>query len=132
MVLGPMELVVRCYPAAQLNDGVQATLDRLGAVGDMRIVDILVVRTDAAGGACAVELNELPGLRIDPDTLVRLRAGLITETDIDDVADLVDHGTDAVVVLMEYVRAPDPAGQRVEGHSPGMTRPVLRMATVDE
>ena len=111
-VPGPRELIVRCFPAAQLNDGVRATLDRLGAVGDMRVVDILVVRTDAAGGACAVELDELPGLRMDPDTLARLRAGLITEAEIDDIADLVDTSTDAVVVLMEPRHARDPAGGR--------------------
>jgi Family of unknown function (DUF6325) len=113
MVLGPMELIVLCFPAAQLNDGVQATLDRLDSVADMRAVDILVVRTDDAGGACAVELSELPGLRVDPAAVARLATGLITETDIDDIADLVDHGTDAVAVLVEHVWVQDLADDMV-------------------
>jgi hypothetical protein len=113
MVLGPLELIVVCFPATQLNEGVRATLDRLALVGDMRVVDVLVVRTDAAGGACAVELSELPGLRVDPVVLARLATGLITETDIDDIADLVDNSTDAVVVLVEHIWVQNLARQMV-------------------
>jgi hypothetical protein len=111
MVLGPLELLVLSFPAARLNDGVSATLDRLDSVVYMRVVDILVVRTDAAGGACAVELNELPGLQVDPVVMARLATGLITETDIDEIADLVDNSTDAVAVLVEHVWVNDLADQ---------------------
>jgi hypothetical protein len=108
-----MELIVLCFPATQLNDGVRATLDRLDSMGDMRVVDVLVVRTDTAGGACAVELNELSGLRVDPAAMARLATGLITETDIDDIADLVDEGTDAIAVLVEHVWVQNLARQMV-------------------
>ena len=103
MALGPLELIVLSFPAARLNDGVLATLDRLDGAPGVRVVDVLVVRTDAAGGACAVELSELPGLGGDPVALSRLVTGLITETDIDEVGELVDDRTDALAVLVEHL-----------------------------
>jgi hypothetical protein len=101
MALGPLELIVLSFPADQLNDGALATLERLSRGGEMRVVDVLVVRTDSAGGACPVELCELPGLTGDlgwagPAT------GLITESDIDELAWLVDDRTDALAVLLEH------------------------------
>jgi hypothetical protein len=106
MALGPLELIVLTFPAPRLNDGVLATLDRLAHAPGVRVVDVLVVRTDAVGGACPVELNELPGLSGlsgDPAVFARLATGLITETDIDEVGALVDHETDALAVLVEHL-----------------------------
>jgi hypothetical protein len=110
MKLGPLELVVMSFPAHRLNEGVRATLDQLIAAGEMRIVDVLVIRTDAAGGACAVELGELPGLRGDLAVLASLATGLITESDIDEVAPRVDTANDALVVLLEHRWVQDLAG----------------------
>ncbi|GIF21900.1 hypothetical protein BJ973_002227 [Actinoplanes tereljensis] len=103
MALGPLELVVLCFPASRLNDGVLATLERLDSAPGVRVVDVLVVRTDAVGGACGVELSELPGLAVDPVAIVRLATGLITETDVDEVGALVDQQTDALAVLVEHL-----------------------------
>ncbi|MEU8240269.1 DUF6325 family protein [Actinoplanes missouriensis] len=110
MAFGPLELMVLSFPADQLTDGVRATLNRLTTAGEMRIVDVLVVRTDAAGGACAVELSELPGLHGDRVRLGRLATGLITESDIDEVAAMVDDQTDALAVLLEHRWVRDLAG----------------------
>lgn len=114
MALGPLELIVLSFPAARLNDGVLATLERLRGAPGMRVVDVLVVRTDAVGGACPVELNELPGLRADARTLSRLATGLITETDIDEVGELVDEETDALAVLVEHLWVSDLASDVAE------------------
>ncbi|WP_213011623.1 DUF6325 family protein [Paractinoplanes toevensis] len=107
MALGPLELIVLSFPAPRLNDGVIATLDRLGSAPGVRVVDVLVVRTDAVGGACGVELNELPGLGGDPVALASLATGLITDTDIDEVGALVDHETDALAVLVQHLWVSD-------------------------
>jgi len=101
MALGPLELIVLVFPATRLNDGISAALDRLTHTSGMRVVDALVVRTDTAGGACIVELNDLPGLTGDRLAFVRLASGLIADTDIDELATLVDEHTDAVAVLIE-------------------------------
>ena len=111
MALGPLELIVLSFPAAKLNDGVLATLDRLHGAPGVRVVDVLVVRTDAVGGACPVELNELPGLAGDLLDLARLATGLITETDIDEVGELVDEETDALAVLVEHLWVNDLASE---------------------
>jgi hypothetical protein len=111
MALGPMELIVLSFPAPRLNDGVLATLDRLGHAPGVRVADAIVVRTDAMGGACPVELNELPGLAGDPAAYARLATGLITETDIDEVGNLVDHDTDALAVLVEHLWVNDLASR---------------------
>ncbi|WP_433291806.1 DUF6325 family protein [Actinoplanes sp. CA-030573] len=110
MALGPLELIVLTFPAARLNDGVLATLDRLHGAPALRVVDVLVVRTDAAGGACPVELSELPGLGPDA-ALSRLATGLITETNIDEVGELVDDETDALAVLVEHLWVNDLASE---------------------
>ena len=111
MALGPLELIVLSFPAARLNDGVLTTLDQLRGAPGVRVVDVLVVRTDAAGGACGVELSELPGLGGDPLDIARLATGLITETDIDEVGELVDEETDALAVLVEHLWVNDLAGE---------------------
>ncbi|MEU4691479.1 DUF6325 family protein [Actinoplanes sp. NPDC023714] len=110
MAFGPLELMVLSFPADQLSDGVRATLNRLAAAGEMRVVDALVVRTDAAGGAYSVELSQLGGLRDDRRRLARLATGLITESDIDEVAAMVDDETDALAVLLEHRWVRDLAG----------------------
>ena len=106
MALGPLELIVLSFPADRLNDGALATLERLSQGGEMRVVDVLVVRTDSAGGACPVELCELPGL---PDW-TGPATGLITESDVDELAWLVDDDTDALAVLLEHCWVNDLAG----------------------
>ncbi|MET0419537.1 MAG: DUF6325 family protein [Actinoplanes sp.] len=111
MALGPLELLVVCFPSTRLADGVVATLERLAKAGDLRIADVLVVRTDAAGGACPVELTEIPGLPGDPVALTRLATGLITETDVDEIAELVDNDIDALAVLVEHLWVNDLAGE---------------------
>ena len=111
MALGPLELIVLSFPAAKLNDGVLATLDQLLVVPGVRVLDVLVVRTDAVGGACAVELNELPGLGCDPQIQARLATGLITETDVDEVGELVDEENDALAVLVEHLWMNDLASE---------------------
>jgi uncharacterized protein DUF6325 len=111
MALGPLELIVLSFPAARLNDGVLATLDRLDGAPGVRVVDVLVVRTDAAGGACGVELSELPGLEHDAVALAGLATGLITETDVDEVGELVDDDTDALAVLVQHLWVNDLASE---------------------
>ncbi|MFC3742650.1 DUF6325 family protein [Paractinoplanes deccanensis] len=111
MALGPLELMVLSFPAEDLNDGVRATLDRLARAGQMRIVDALVVRSDPAGGTCAVELSDLPGIRGDPTALAALSTGLIPEADLHDVALLTDDATDVLAVLLEHRWIGDLAGR---------------------
>ncbi|MEU4159052.1 DUF6325 family protein [Actinoplanes sp. NPDC026670] len=109
MALGPLELMVLSFPADRLGEGVRKTLALLAVAGEMRVVDALVIRTDSAGGACAVELSELPCLRDDRE-MTRLASGLITESDIDEVAGMVDGQTDALAVLLEHRWVQDLAG----------------------
>jgi hypothetical protein len=101
MALGPLELLVLSFPTDRLGDGVRTALHWLVAADGMQVVDALVIRTDGAGGACGVELCELPCLR-DDRTMARLASGLITETDIDETARMVDQDTDALAVLLEH------------------------------
>ncbi|GIE91225.1 DUF6325 family protein [Actinoplanes regularis] len=115
MALGPLELMIMSFPAERLNDGVLTTLDRLTRAGEMRIVDVLVVRADSAGATRTVELCDLPGL---PGSLAwaRLATGLITATDIDEVARLVDRDTNALAVLLEHRWVNELAGRVAASH----------------
>jgi hypothetical protein len=98
MAMGPLELVVLSVPRDRLDDGAYATLRKLTAGGEMRVVDVLVVRAGADGRPQAVELSERPGLR----GLAGLTSGLITAVDVAEVGLLVDDGTDALAVLLEH------------------------------
>ncbi|WP_328467652.1 DUF6325 family protein [Actinoplanes sp. NBC_00393] len=102
MAFGPLELMVLSFPADRFDTGVRTTLDRLTAAWEMRVVDVLVVRTDAAGTASAVELSELPGLRDDRVWLARLASGLITESDVTEVGAQIGDRRDALAVLLEH------------------------------
>jgi Family of unknown function (DUF6325) len=98
MSFGPLELVVLTFPADRFTDGVRAALRHLPADGQMRVVDVVVVRAGRAGRWQAVELSEVPGLC----GLAPAPGGLITQVDVDDIADLVEDGTEALAVLLEH------------------------------
>ncbi|MEU8609229.1 DUF6325 family protein [Actinoplanes sp. NPDC048791] len=98
MAMGPLELVVLSFPAERFSDGARAALRHLPTEGEMTVVDVVVVRTDVAGRARAVELSEVPGLR----SLTGLTGGLITQVDVAEVAELVRDGTQALAVLLEH------------------------------
>jgi hypothetical protein len=110
MAFGPLELRVLSFPAERLSDGVRVTLDHLSAAAEMRVVDVLAVRTDPAGCACTVELSALPELGGDRARLARLASGLITESDIAEVAAVVGDKRDALAVLLEHRWVRDLAG----------------------
>ncbi|MEU4222102.1 DUF6325 family protein [Actinoplanes sp. NPDC026623] len=110
MALGPVELIILTFPAADLKDGVRAALDQLTELDHLRVVDVLVIRTDAAGRACSMEIDDVPGLAEGRAGFSGLPSGLITETDVDDVAALVDFGTDALAVLVQLLWVNDLAG----------------------
>jgi hypothetical protein len=98
MAMGPLELVVLSFPAQRFSDGAWAALRHLPTEGEMRVVDVVVVRTDGAGQARAVELTEVPGLR----GLALPSGGLITQVDVAEVAELIEDGTEALAVLLEH------------------------------
>ena len=98
MAFGPLELVVLTFPTERFTDGARAALRHLPTEGEMRVVDVVVVRAGGAGQWHAVELSEVPGLR----GLAPPASGLITEVDVADIADLVEDGTEALAVLLEH------------------------------
>jgi uncharacterized protein DUF6325 len=98
MAMGPMELVVLSFPAERLYEGALAALHQLSTAGEMKIVDVLVVRVDSAGRPRAVELSEMPSLC----GLARLTSGLITDVDVAEMSPLVDDSTVALAVLLEH------------------------------
>ena len=101
MALGPVELIVLTFPPEDLGEGVRATLGQLTEISHVRVVDALVVRSDAAGRACSMEIADVPGLADGRAGFGGLTSGLITGTDVDDVAALVGRGTDALAVLVQ-------------------------------
>jgi hypothetical protein len=98
MAMGPLELVVLSFPAERFNDGAREALRHLPIEGEMRVVDVLVVRIDVTGQARAVELSEVPSLC----SLTGLTGGLITQVDVAEVAELVRDGAEALAVLLEH------------------------------
>jgi uncharacterized membrane protein len=104
--LGPVDVVVLAFPD-DVGD-VMAVLDLVGASGDIRLIDALVVVKDHTGQVSGTELGERENLQ---GLAARLPAGgplgLLGTDDIREVGLLLDPGTWALALLVEHVWARD-------------------------
>jgi hypothetical protein len=104
--LGPVEWVAIAFPGDDVGSGVAAALARLADSGLVHIVDLLIVRKDAAGNVTARELDDLDGPAfaafdaLDGDVLA-----LLGEDDIPVVGAELAPDTTALVVLWENLWA---------------------------
>lgn len=116
-VYGPIDFVVLEFPAgASLPDTVKALLDLVDR-GTVRLYDFMVVRKDDTGSCSEVDLAEASGGPLAPlGAFAGARSGLLDSDDITFLADVLEPGAAAAVVLYENAWAvPFVAAARREG-----------------
>ena len=107
MSRGPMELVMIEFPDAVPGERLAPELKRLLDAGVIRVVDLAFIERTSDGDVSTFELSEREGeaayeaLDIIPETI----DGLISEADLAALAENVDAGSTAAVILFEHMWA---------------------------
>jgi uncharacterized membrane protein len=106
MSLGPVEFLAIKFPEERINREVVDALTALVDNGTIRIVDVLVARKGADGEVKVIELADL-----DPETLAALDPlvddvmGLISESDVRQMAGTMESGSSVGFLLYEHTWA---------------------------
>jgi uncharacterized membrane protein len=102
-----MELVMIEFPNAVPGERLAPELKRLLDTGVIRVVDLAFIERDADGEVATFELSEreddpaYEALDVIPETI----DGLISDADLAALADNVDPGSTAAVILFEHLWA---------------------------
>jgi uncharacterized protein DUF6325 len=100
--LGPVDYIVVEFPGSKFNGEIAPALDDLVDRGIIRVLDLVVLQKDDKGTIEAIELSDL-----DESEAGSLRAYetalamLLSEEDVLNVAEAIDPGTTAAVLVWE-------------------------------
>lgn len=104
--LGPVELLFVEFPGNQFTGEIAPALAELVEQGTIRVIDLVFVTKDADGNVAGLELADLhPDARGVFDSLVEELAGLISEEDVEDLAEALEPNSSAGILLFENVWA---------------------------
>ena len=102
----PVEFMVIGFEGNRFNGQVAPTLADLIDRGMIRVMDILFVTKDAAGDVAAIELADLdPEIHAAFSPVVDQVSGLVSEEDVEDIADALDPESSVVILLVEHLWA---------------------------
>jgi hypothetical protein len=102
MTLGPVEILCIKFPNTYIKDDIAAALKTLVEIGTIRIIDILFIRKSENGEVTVNEIDEMKDVDhslLDP--LVSDISGLISEVDIQGIAEALDNSSFAALMLFE-------------------------------
>lgn len=105
MSSGPIEIIEIDFPGAKFDGRVLAELERLVEAGTISIIDGLVVKRDTDGDLTIVEIEE-----VDDDDLAVLAGlddpvDLISDEDVEELAQGLEPGDAAAVLVFEHTWA---------------------------
>lgn len=104
--LGPVEFIVIGFAGNHFTGEIAPALDELLEQGLIRIIDLAVVSKDTDGAVTILEMQELsPEVAAAFIKLEGSVRGLLSEADLDDVADGLEPGNTAAAMLFEHVWA---------------------------
>jgi hypothetical protein len=104
--LGPVDWIVVEFPGSKFNGEIAPTIRDLVQRDLIRVLDLLILKKDADGSLEAFEVSDL-----DPSEVGELRsyeaqlAMLLSEDDVTAVANAVDPGSSAAVLVWENLWA---------------------------
>ena len=104
---GPVEIFVVALPEQGLDDSILDAVGDLVEAGTIDVVDLVVVSRDADGDGVTVTEYDTD----EDDDLDLSLSGLLSEEDLADVAEDLEPGTSAAVVVIEHVWARDLAAR---------------------
>jgi uncharacterized membrane protein len=101
--LGPVELLFVEFPGNQFTGEIIPALSDLIEQDTIRVLDLVFVAKDADGNAVGIELEDLPGESKDAFTdLVEELAELISDEDVEDLAEALEPNSSAAILLFEH------------------------------
>ena|SRR6476619_5908462 len=101
--LGPVELLFVEFPGNQFTGEIIPALSDLIDQGTIRVLDLVFVAKDADGNAVGIELEDLPAESKDAFTdLVEELAELISDEDVEDLAEALEPNSSAAILLFEH------------------------------
>jgi hypothetical protein len=104
--LGPVELLFVEFPGNQFTGEIIPALKDLLAQGTIRVLDLVFVAKDENGDAVGIELEELPSDSKDAfSELVEELEALISEEDVEDLAEALEPNSSAAILLFEHTWA---------------------------
>ena len=104
--LGPLELLFVAFPGNQFTGEIVPALEELVEQGTINIVDLVFVAKDADGNSVGFELEHLDdNVRAAFGSLANDLEGLISEEDVEDLADALEPNSSAALLLFEHVWA---------------------------
>jgi hypothetical protein len=98
--VGPVDVAVMVFETGRIDDAVGAAIRDLVETGTVRIIDFAVVRKDSDGDVSLVELDDVesgPTL----ESLADAQFDLLSEQDLMTIAESLDPGSAALVVVWE-------------------------------
>lgn len=102
MPLGPIHLLVVKFPGSQFRGDIVPALAELVDKDYIRVVDIAFAARDTNGVLTITELSQLPDADFELyDLLISDVTGLIAEQDLLSLADSLEPGTSAAMLLYE-------------------------------
>ena len=102
MSLGPVELVVVQLPGNEVKGDIVPAIKELVELGTIRVIDIIFLMKDEYGHVKQLEINELDDASYSAfDPIVAEIDGLVSQEDIEELADTLENNTTAVVMLFE-------------------------------
>ena len=102
MPLGPIEILCIKFPETAITGDIATALKELVDTRMIRIVDILFIRKSGSGDVTMTEIDEMQDIDhsfLDP--LVADISGLISEEDVEEVAQALDNNSFAALLLFE-------------------------------
>ena len=104
--LGPVELLFVEFPGNEFTGEIVPALSELIEQGTIRVLDLVFVAKDADGNAVGIELEELPSESKDAfNELVDELESLISEEDVEDLAEALEPSSSAAIMLYEHTWA---------------------------
>ena len=104
--LGPVELLFVEFPGNQFTGEIIPALRDLIDQKTIRVLDLVFVAKDADGNAVGLELEELPSDSKGAfSELVEELEALISEEDVEDLAEALEPNSSAAILLFEHTWA---------------------------
>ena len=107
MSVGPVEVIVVAFPGSQFNGEIAPALTDAVTRGDIRILDLVFIVKVSEDEIEIAELEDLEEAVFGAEVLEVVTGidGLLSDTDLDEIAAGLDVGSSAVAIVFEHAWA---------------------------
>jgi hypothetical protein len=106
VTMGPVEIFVFSFPDNKFNGKGAPALARLVETGLIRVIDLLFITKDDKGDVASIELSGVDeDVRVAFEPLIEALTGLISDEDVEDLAEDLPSNSSAAILLIEHTWA---------------------------